>query len=416
MIAMIRQFLRKYNVSLRASRMRTILTIIGLSIGTIVFLIGSTIVDSLKMNMIEKIDEFPDNIIIYQDISSNSFAYLSKMDHNETITPYNKVKVSDNIFIKNTQYIINYDITGTSNNFVNSGVPGSGEIPFSQINYLSGRVWSKKESEEKQLVVVISKYTAELLFPGKNPLEQFLLIPGIGRFKVIGIVNDLKEFAVQKDFPTKENNRLNLPDADVYIPYTTFIKIVNEKEIDLEYGDNIQFVVQKNRYADKITEAIKKSDFQFELSQLNNNYTRNKILLTINEDLQSFNIIFVSIYTLSIILSGFIVMNTMFFSIKERFHEIGIRQAIGANKSDILIQFLYECGVYNFLAVVLGVSVMIFLVSVFKIVLINHFIIYLSIQSIFIVFLVSFLQSFIFGLIPAIYATKIDIIEALKFE
>lgn len=396
--------------------MRTILTIIGLSIGTIVFLIGSTIVDSLKMNMIEKIDEFPDNIIIYQDISSNSFAYLSKMDHNETITPYNKVKVSDNIFIKNTQYIINYDITGTSNNFVNSGVPGSGEIPFSQINYLSGRVWSKKESEEKQLVVVISKYTAELLFPGKNPLEQFLLIPGIGRFKVIGIVNDLKEFAVQKDFPTKENNRLNLPDADVYIPYTTFIKIVNEKEIDLEYGDNIQFVVQKNRYADKITEAIKKSDFQFELSQLNNNYTRNKILLTINEDLQSFNIIFVSIYTLSIILSGFIVMNTMFFSIKERFHEIGIRQAIGANKSDILIQFLYECGVYNFLAVVLGVSVMIFLVSVFKIVLINHFIIYLSIQSIFIVFLVSFLQSFIFGLIPAIYATKIDIIEALKFE
>lgn len=416
MIAMIRQFLRKYNVSLRASRMRTILTIIGLSIGTIVFLIGSTIVDSLKMNMIEKIDEFPDNIIIYQDISSNSFAYLSKMDHNETITPYNKVKVSDNIFIKNTQYIINYDITGTSNNFVNSGVPGSGEIPFSQINYLSGRVWSKKESEEKQLVVVISKYTAELLFPGKNPLEQFLLIPGIGRFKVIGIVNDLKEFAVQKDFPTKENNRLNLPDADVYIPYTTFIKIVNEKEIDLEYGDNIQFVVQKNRYADKITEAIKKSDFQFELSQLNNNYTRNKILLTINEDLQSFNIIFVSIYTLSIILSGFIVMNTMFFSIKERFHEIGIRQAIGANKSDILIQFLYECGVYNFLAVVLGVSIMIFLVSVFKIVLINHFIIYLSIQSIFIVFLVSFLQSFIFGLIPAIYATKIDIIEALKFE
>jgi putative ABC transport system permease protein len=416
MIAMIRQFLRKYNVSLRASRMRTILTIIGLSIGTIVFLIGSTIVDSLKMNMIEKIDEFPDNIIIYQDISSNSFAYLSKMDHNETITPYNKVKVSDNIFIKNTQYIINYDITGTSNNFVNSGVPGSGEIPFSQINYLSGRVWSKKESEEKQLVVVISKYTAELLFPGKNPLEQFLLIPGIGRFKVIGIVNDLKEFAVQKDFPTKENNRLNLPDADVYIPYTTFIKIVNEKEIDLEYGDNIQFVVQKNRYADKITEAIKKSDFQFELSQLNNNYTRNKILLTINEDLQSFNIIFVSIYTLSIILCGFIVMNTMFFSIKERFHEIGIRQAIGANKSDILIQFLYECGVYNFLAVVLGVSVMIFLVSVFKIVLINHFIIYLSIQSIFIVFLVSFLQSFIFGLIPAIYATKIDIIEALKFE
>lgn len=396
--------------------MRTILTIIGLSIGTIVFLIGSTIVDSLKMNMIEKIDEFPDNIIIYQDISSNSFAYLSKMDHNETITPYNKVKVSDNIFIKNTQYIINYDITGTSNNFVNSGVPGSGEIPFSQINYLSGRVWSKKESEEKQLVVVISKYTAELLFPGKNPLEQFLLIPGIGRFKVIGIVNDLKEFAVQKDFPTKENNRLNLPDADVYIPYTTFIKIVNEKEIDLEYGDNIQFVVQKNRYADKITEAIKKSDFQFELSQLNNNYTRNKILLTINEDLQSFNIIFVSIYTLSIILCGFIVMNTMFFSIKERFHEIGIRQAIGANKSDILIQFLYECGVYNFLAVVLGVSVMIFLVSVFKIVLINHFIIYLSIQSIFIVFLVSFLQSFIFGLIPAIYATKIDIIEALKFE
>lgn len=416
---MIRQFFRKYNVSLRTSRMRTFLTIIGLSIGTIIFLIGNVLVDSLKMNMLDYISELPEDVIVYHEVSNNCLEYIKKMEYNETVIPYSKLSQREVITIKNIQYIINFDITGTGNNFINVGVPGNETILFSKINNLEGRVWSKKEFEEKAYVIVISKYTAELLFPGENPLGKILSIPYFGDFTVIGIVNDLKEFKYQKNntvFPNEENKVFRLPDADVYIPYSTFLEIVKKKNIDLSYGENIQFVVQKNRFAESIRDAIEKRQFKFELSQLNQNFTRNKVLTNINETLQSYNIFFIVIYALSILLSGFIVMNTMFFSIKERFHEIGIRQALGATKKDIFIQFIYECGVFNFLAVILGISVIVFLVSILKIVLINYFIIHLSIRSILIVFLVSFIQSFLFGLIPAIYATKINIIEALKFE
>ena len=119
-------------------------------------------------------------------------------------------------------------------------------------------------------------------------------------------------------------------------------------------------------------------------------------------------------------ISGLCIMNTMMFSVKERINEIGIRKAIGAFNSDIITQFLFEGFIYGIISGVLGVIISSWILSIGFLVLKDNFIgvdkIVISFESIGLAVTISILVSIIASLIPAIYASRIKISDALKFD
>ena len=119
-------------------------------------------------------------------------------------------------------------------------------------------------------------------------------------------------------------------------------------------------------------------------------------------------------------ISGLCIMNTMMFSVKERINEIGIRKAIGAFNSDIVTQFLFEGFIYGIISGVLGVIISSWLLSVGFLALKDNFIgvdrIVISFETICLAITISILVGIIASLIPAIYASRIKISAALKFD
>lgn len=120
------------------------------------------------------------------------------------------------------------------------------------------------------------------------------------------------------------------------------------------------------------------------------------------------------------VIVGLSISNTMIFSVKERTNEIGIRKAIGAFNSDVLIQFVFEGVVYGVISGVLGIVIAIGISSGIFLLAKDWFIgvdkIVISPESVILSFVVSILVSVVAGIIPAIYASRIKIAEAIKFD
>jgi putative ABC transport system permease protein len=125
-------------------------------------------------------------------------------------------------------------------------------------------------------------------------------------------------------------------------------------------------------------------------------------------------VIFFLISAISLMVGGIVIMNIMLASIKERTREIGIRLAVGARKNDIFVQFLVQTVMITTLGgiigVVSGISILEFVGDYLKITLIP------SLMTIVISISVSAGVGLFAGIIPAIFASRLNPVEALRYE
>ncbi|NTU99388.1 FtsX-like permease family protein, partial [Candidatus Falkowbacteria bacterium] len=122
---------------------------------------------------------------------------------------------------------------------------------------------------------------------------------------------------------------------------------------------------------------------------------------------------------LSLIVGGIGIMNIMLVAVSERTREIGLRKAVGATNSDIQVQFLFEAIIITFIGGLLGIaggSLLSFLISVVANYLKYDWAFSVSFVSIIIAVAVSISIGVIFGLFPAIKASRLNPIEALRYE
>ena len=123
-----------------------------------------------------------------------------------------------------------------------------------------------------------------------------------------------------------------------------------------------------------------------------------------------------SIGAVSLLVGGIGIMNIMLVSVTERTSEIGLRRALGAHDGDILLQFLVEALVLCTLGGVIGIGISYGVAQLTASIPASPLALVIEPWSVILALLVSTASGFVFGLYPALRATKLDPIEALRYE
>ena len=251
-------------------------------------------------------------------------------------------------------------------------------------------------------VVVIGAKVKEELFGGNEAIGQKIKIKG-KNFKVIGILEQ------------KGQGFINFDQA-VIIPYTTAqqdilgIKYFNHIIVEADSEENIPRTVEDIkmtlRNSHNITDP-EKDDFN-----VNSQADAMKTVGTITSVLTLF---LVAVAAVSLLVGGIGIMNIMLVSVTERTREIGLRKALGAHDKDILLQFVVEALVLCLFGGLIGIGISYSVATIFNSLGFTFKLVVTS-TALLLALGVSSGCGLVFGLYPAVRATRLDPIEALRYE
>lgn len=265
-----------------------------------------------------------------------------------------------------------------------------------------GKMLSKSDIQSGNKVALIGPDLVDKLFDGKNPLGEEIKIKG-NNFTVIGIVKE------------KGGSSLDNPDEYITVPYRTYNRY-------LISADEFPLIALKAKNQDYIEEAkeeakklIRKAR-NLSSNQENDFRIRDagELLDTINQVTGFFTTFLAAIAAISLLVGGIGVMNIMFVSITERTKEIGLRKSIGAKNSDIMMQFLTESTLVTIFGGAIGISLGLTISYIASIQL--GLSTELQWDAIGLGLIFSIVIGLIFGIYPARKASKLNPIDALRYE
>ena len=263
------------------------------------------------------------------------------------------------------------------------------------VKLVEGRFFNKAEEERGARVAILGYKVGDDLFGQTNPIGKKITINN-KKYRVLGLVE-------------KKGGAAGMGGVDnrVYIPYKRSFELVGEKKFPYLLVD-----VVDGSHMEKVKALIKKTllrrhkDGDFSLAD------QTEILGVVSGVLGMVTTALAGIAAISLIVGGVGIMNIMFASVTERIKEIGLRKAMGATPTDILLQFLFEALTLSLCGGILGITVG-FLFSL----LINRFFpAQVTFWSVAVSFGVSTGIGIIFGVVPARKAASLSPIEALRYE
>jgi putative ABC transport system permease protein len=254
---------------------------------------------------------------------------------------------------------------------------------------------------QRKNVAVVGSDVAEELFPSLDPIGRDVRIAGLP-FRIIGVL------------APKPRGLMGNPNLSAIIPITAFGKAfgayrsisitIKPKSIDLtsKCMDQARLVMRSRRHLGPRQEdnfAVVNQEGMLDLWK------------SISSRIFA---VLVGIVSISLIVSGIIIMNIMLMSVTERTWEIGIRKALGATDTNILWQFLVESTTLSMVGGMIGI-IMGFTVA--ALIAANSPLPYaIKIWSIILALSMTFIIGIFFGAYPALQAAKLDPIEALRYE
>jgi putative ABC transport system permease protein len=246
---------------------------------------------------------------------------------------------------------------------------------------------------------VLGATVATDLFPDGDALGNVIRVNGVN-FTITGIL------------ATKGGAGFSGPDDMIFVPLSTMQKIL----AGVDYLSNISVSVANKDDMDSVQSSLTDAlMIKHRVSEADFSVISQKdILGTLTTVIDTFTLFLASIASISLLVGGIGIMNMMLTTVTERTREIGLRKAIGATRKDISTQFLIEAVMLTFLGGIIGVVLgwgVSFLVSSLKIVQ-TH----VSISSVLLAFGVSAGIGIVFGYYPARRASKLNPIEALRYE
>jgi len=266
-----------------------------------------------------------------------------------------------------------------------------------EVNIVAGRFFNENDIENRSKNVIVGTYIVQDMFAGMNPVGETIKLNG-QPFTVIGVYEE------------SGNSTETSADNKVTIPYTTAQRFLKNKNITTYYlSASSEDTVEK---AVDATESfiMKKfgSDQGYTVSSVA------EMLDTLDEMMGTLTMMLAGIAAISLVVGGIGIMNIMTVSVSERTREIGIRKAIGARTTDILLQFLIESIFLSAIGGIIGIGVGMGIGQIICNLIDMSFV--TQTNMVIMSFLFSIFIGVFFGIAPANKAAKLHPIEALRSE
>ncbi len=403
--------------ALKANILRTILSLLGVTIGIFSIIAVLTLVDSLKTNILDSLNFLGTDVIYVHkwpwgaggngrdwwkeyikrpQASFNEYRFLkANMQKGQVVCIY--AESESNTIKSGSNGINKIEVDGASPDY----------DKLFDINIDRGRYLTSAEVEGGRNVVVVGHEVAKALFPKmENPVDQFVKIKNL-RFKIVGIIK--REGESFMGFTSK--------DYSCIIPYNAFRKIYqtgtgrwNElgSVIGLKgYKEDLGLVELENeaRGLLRVRRGLK--------PQKKDNFTMNRPEAVAKSLDGIFDVLGIAGWIIggfSMLVGGFGIANIMFVSVKERTSVIGLQKSLGAKNYFILFQFLFES---IFLSLIGGLTGL-FLVWLLTFAPFGSLHVFLSVKNIVLGLGVSSIIGLVAGIIPAAVAARLDPVTAIR--
>jgi putative ABC transport system permease protein len=396
--------------ALRVNRLRTILSLLGITIGIFAIIAVFTAVDSMAFKIKNSVQSLGDNVVFVQRmpwVPDGEWKWWEYMNRpNFTVQERDEVKRRSQladavVFSAQTSATLRYKTSSVENADVVATTYEYNRIKSFDLS--GGRYFTEQEFETGRAVILIGSAIAEGLFRDEDPVGKEIKIMGRKAF-VIGVIKTEGESMMG-----------NSSDNQVIIPLN-FARTMMEVE-----GDRTEpYMMIKTKT------GVNVADLKDELNGIlrsvrrvkpteKENFALNEVSVLAEPLQKVFGVVGTVgwiIGAFSILVGGFGIANIMFVSVRERTSQIGIQKSLGAKRWFILMQFLAESVVLCLLGGIVGL-----LLDYTLVLVANEFIDFgfvLSINNISLGLTISVLIGIISGFIPAYSAAQLDPVEAIR--
>lgn len=392
-----KELLKLATSSLRANKLRSALTTLGIIIGVFSVIMLVALGNGLQKYITDQISGLGSNLLfvvpgkVGQGGGPGDFANkLTIADAKYLSERIQSIAYVSPLIQKNTT--VKY---GNKSN-KNTNIWGA-SYTFPQIvktDLTKGVFFTESQARSGSKVAIIGPTVVKNLFPSEEPLGKRVTISG-GKYTIIGITTSKGSVFGQDQ------------DNVILIPVDTAKRQFNVNNVNAIYISAKQpelVTLVKRRTETILLTRFEEDDFTV--------MTQEQTLSTVSSITGVLTAALGGIAAISLLVGGIGVMNIMLVSVTERTKEIGLRKALGAKRGDILSQFLLEAVMLSLLGGLIGVA----LGWGASLIIAQFFVAEVTIWSVLLAFGFSVAVGVIFGIAPAIRASRLSPIEALRYE
>jgi putative ABC transport system permease protein len=398
--------------SIRANKVRAFLTILGVAIGVMVVIAMASAITGINRGVQKELESLGPKTFFVQRYFQGG---INISDGSDELSPWRKMPwitvdeakmvaqlpaVKYAVWNENASGPVSYESTHQKSSSILGNRPNL--IYTSGATITQGRNFTEVEAAANGHVVVINDKMAEMLFGDRDPIGRQIKVYGVP-FTVLGVYVDAAGLFSGAPSPT------------LAMPHSTFTKVADYWKgwMDIAVTPKDQYTVAEAQ--DQVTAAMRvrrslKPDQENNFAVV----SQDRLLQSFNSVTSGFFLVMLALSSVGLLVGGVGVVAIMMISVTERTREIGVRKALGATRREIMWQFLVEAATLTLVGGACGLALGALIA--FGVRAWTPVPAAIPLWSVIVAVAASTITGVFFGLYPASKASRLDPVEALRYE